>query len=573
MRSHRLFSGVRVPGVSVHQNGQRHPETHPRPHLALHLQPPSERQRPLAHPRDPYPGVFSRVESPAVVFDLHPRLVVHYPEGDGGAPGPRVAPDVGQRLLDDTHDLDPHRPGERDGELPAHDQVERTPWGHLSVQLHDGFQRADERLLLGALQPQLVDGVAQTLHRPLEGLYLAARLFVAAVRFRHPPGELQGLQSVGKVLEDNVVQLARYAAALGLPDLAQALLQAPALGYVLHRALVAGHLASGVADGASARRGPHHAPVLAVYLDLEPGDEIVLLHQAAELLPALAVDVELLRDVRDVLEQLLGRVVAEHAGQRGVGRNEPSFDRGLEDPLHGVLEDPPVLLLGEAALLFRIHALGYVLVDQDDLLDVTDRILDRIDERPHPPIRNVAHVRNGLFWFVLDGRDRNRLPVKALFDVGHYALLDQLRILQHVVPRYLVEGHALESLPSPVYAQRPAVGGEDLDAQGGLLDHQPEARLGYLEFLLRPPAFAAHLGIAQLALDGGVQAGQVVLHDVVVGAGLHGRHRGVLAYVAAHDDEREIHEAFAPELLQRRRRAELRHGMEIGEHTSELQSH
>ena len=76
------------------------------------------------------------------------------------------------------------------------------------------------------------------------------------------------------------MQLARYAAALGLPDLAQRPLGLLALGYILHRTLVADHLTFDVADGARAHRDPHHAPVLAARLDLEPGDEAVAEHQA-----------------------------------------------------------------------------------------------------------------------------------------------------------------------------------------------------------------------------------------------------------------------------------------------------
>src|SRR5215217_2061920 len=75
------------------------------------------------------------------------------------------------------------------------------------------------------------------------------------------------------------------------------------------------------------------------------------------------------------------------------------------------------------------------------------------------------------------------------------------------------------------------------------------------------PAFPAALRLPELPLDGGVEPGEVVLHYIVLRPGLHRRHRDVLTYVAADDNERQIREALAPEQLQRRQRAEGRHGV------------
>src|SRR5215207_11254077 len=121
----RPLSGVRVVGVFALQNGQRDPEAHTRSRvlLAPYLELAAERQRPLPHTREPHPGGLLGREPPAIVLDLHPGLVVHHPEGNRGAPGPGVAPDVGQRLLDDAHHLYTRPPRERGRELLLHDQL------------------------------------------------------------------------------------------------------------------------------------------------------------------------------------------------------------------------------------------------------------------------------------------------------------------------------------------------------------------------------------------------------------------------------------------------------------------
>src|SRR5918999_1899332 len=171
---------------------------------------------------------------------------------------------------------------------------------------------------------------------------VAQRCVEGRVGFKYALGfDINQEDVLGRLLHDGAVELLA---------LAQGFLGPLAFGYVLHRAFVGDDLAPGVADGARAQGGPHDVPVLAVRLDLEPPNEAVPPHQPAKLSPALGFDVELLRDVRDVLEQLLGRVVAEHAGQGGVGRDEASLDRGLEDALHGVLEDGTVPLLRPPAL-------------------------------------------------------------------------------------------------------------------------------------------------------------------------------------------------------------------------------
>ncbi len=48
----------------------------------------------------------------------------------------------------------------------------------------------------------------------------------------------------------------------------------------------------------------------------------------------------------------------------------------------------------------------------------------------------------------------------------------------------LIESDTPELFPGPIYPKRPAIGREDLDAQGGLLNYVAEALLRQLQLLL-----------------------------------------------------------------------------------------
>lgn len=64
--------------------------------------------------------------------------------------------------------------------------------------------------------------------------------------------------------------------------------------------------------------------------------------------------------------------------------------------------------------------------------------------------------------------------------------------------------------------------------------------------------------LAQLALERGKQAREVVLHHIVAGAGLHRRHRRLFVDRRRHEDERQLG-AVPPYDLQGREPAEGRH--------------
>src|SRR5215218_4681817 len=319
-----------------------------------------------------------------------------------------MAPDVGQRFLDDASHLHTGRPGDRGRKPIFHHQLELAAFADLAIQFDDGLHGADQEPLPGTLQPQVIDGVAQASDRPLERLYLVFRLSGAVYTLRHPPENLHRLQGVREVLQDHVVQLAGYPAAFGLPDLAQGLLGPLALGNVLYSPLVTRGSSIVVIDGPRVGRDPDKVSVLTVHLYLEAAHQAIPQHEPVKLLPASWLYVELVPDVGDGPEQLLGRLVAQHPGHRGVRRQKPSVDRCLEDSFDGVLEDRTVLRLGL-------------------------------------------------------------------------------------------------------------------------------------------PALAAHVSLPELALDGAVEPGEVVLHEVVVGTSLHGRDGCVLPDPAAHYDERQVHKALTPE--------------------------
>ena len=81
-----------------------------------------------------------------------------------------------------------------------------------------------------------------------------------------------------------------------------------------------------------------------------------------------------------------------------------------------------------------------------------------------------------------------------------------------------------------------------------------------LDGLVRLAAFLPYARLAQLARDGGQHARGVAFHQVVVGAGLHGRDGDVLADRSGDDDERDVEPLFLGE-LQRLQAVEVRHGV------------
>src|SRR5215210_3571413 len=103
------FSGARQPsGLPAGQGGQAHPEKDPCPGTlpALHLELTAEREDALAHARKAHTEGGLGPETPTVVLYLDEDLAARGAEGYPRVFRARVAPDVGQGLLDDAHHLD-----------------------------------------------------------------------------------------------------------------------------------------------------------------------------------------------------------------------------------------------------------------------------------------------------------------------------------------------------------------------------------------------------------------------------------------------------------------------------------
>src|SRR5215216_2167676 len=98
-----------------------------------------------------------------------------------------MASDVSQRFLYDANYFDTGRSRDRGRESLVHDELEPAPFADLAVQFDDGLHVADQRPLPDALEPQVVDGVAQAPDSPLERLYLVFYLSGAVRAFGQSP--------------------------------------------------------------------------------------------------------------------------------------------------------------------------------------------------------------------------------------------------------------------------------------------------------------------------------------------------------------------------------------------------
>ena len=85
------------------------------------------------------------------------------------------------------------------------------------------------------------------------------------------------------------------------------------------------------------------------------------------------------------------------------------------------------------------------------------------------------------------------------------------------------------------------VGDEEAERHG--FDEAVEAVFGGAECALGGELFAAVVGFPELALDGGDEACEVLLGDVILGAGAHGFDRGGLAHGAGEHDEGDVEAA------------------------------
>ena len=89
--------------------------------------------------------------------------------------------------------------------------------------------------------------------------------------------------------------------------------------------------------------------------------------------------------------------------------------------------------------------------------------------------------------------------------------------------------------------------GEVRQRLDGALDRALQQIDGALERVVGPPRLAADGRLPQFALDGRHEAGQVLLDDEVLGAGLHGRHGGLLADRTGHDQHGDLRIGLADE--------------------------
>jgi hypothetical protein len=109
-----------------------------------------------------------------------------------------------------------------------------------------------------------------------------------------------------------------------------------------------------------------------------------------------------------------------------------------------------------------------------------------------------------------------------------------------------------------------AAGGvADEQAQGHGFNEGVKARFAGAKSEFRGEAIAAAGGILQLAMDSGDEAGQILLGNVIVGAGTQGNHRGFLRDGAGKHDEGKV-ETGGLEQLERGGTAEVRK-IEVGE--------
>ena len=98
----------------------------------------------------------------------------------------------------------------------------------------------------------------------------------------------------------------------------------------------------------------------------------------------------------------------------------------------------------------------------------------------------------------------------------------------------------------------------DHDEVGRRLDDEPKARLRLLPRGIGTAPFGANATVPDLSRDRWAEACEVILEEVVVGAGAHDLHRGVFADCARDHDEREVHRAPAHD-RERAGRIQVRH--------------
>ena len=116
------------------------------------------------------------------------------------------------------------------------------------------------------------------------------------------------------------------------------LLTPPDIGDILDRAFEILQQPALIADRADIFPHPHQAAIRPDDLQLVIGNHILGPQGVEEGLPLRRVDIKLGRHVRQLLHQMLRRIVPVHPSQGAVGGDKTAIGRGLENPLNRVIE-------------------------------------------------------------------------------------------------------------------------------------------------------------------------------------------------------------------------------------------
>ncbi len=207
----------------------------PRPgSLSTSSSPPSSRARWRMECR-PTPVRGSLVSKPRPSSGPRRRRVPLDAELHPDLPGIRVAPDVGQRLLDDANELPPARSADlrRQALRQGPSRSRRPAAGHAAVEGHQVLlseERKDWLSVSLSRSSKMAPRNPSTERRSASAAPSRAGSSPNEARELH---HLYLLQRVDDVLQDAVVQLAGDPVPLGLPDLAQRQLGPLALGHVV----------------------------------------------------------------------------------------------------------------------------------------------------------------------------------------------------------------------------------------------------------------------------------------------------------------------------------------------------
>jgi hypothetical protein len=243
---------------------------------------------------------------------------------------------------------------------------------------------------------------------------------------------------------------------------------------------------------------------------------------------------------------------AEHAGQLQLERSDRCLELVRRDGQELVARAD-----GVAQLVLGALAIGDVLHHGHGVARPAASVAHHREGAVHPHRRTdgreVTHLDHEV---ALAGRD-------PLEQGGHRRHVVRVGQVVRAQPDDLLARTAHDLAEALVDRQQAAVERRLHDADRDLAQDRAQALLALLHLGQRLAPLAPDVGLAQLALHGRHQPGQVVLEDVVVGAGLHRGHRQLLADAPRHDDERQVDAQLLHE-VQRGGRPEPRQG-EVGD--------